>query len=258
MSRWQSLCPLLVCGACATVPSGHAAVLLQSHGVAAEPLGEGVHVISPWSTAELYDLRAQDRTETLSALSADGGMLEARASVLTFHPLPDQLVRLAREAGPDYYENLVRPVVRSTVRQVLAGLRADQLDTPGIIGAEREITRIAAERLAHRGIVFDGVNLRTLALLSDSLAYERILQIGVAEQQALAQPQYIELARRRAQQLREAARGIAASHVLVAPTLTPETLADTANGAWSNLLSSPATHVEVIPANPPHLLEVQP
>jgi regulator of protease activity HflC (stomatin/prohibitin superfamily) len=247
--------------ACATVPPGQAAILLQSSGVAPQPLDEGVHVIGPLATVELYDLRAQERGEDLTALSADGASLEARASVLTFHPMPGELVALARAAGPSYYETLVRPVVRSTVRLVLAGLRADQLDPPGILHAEREITRIVADRLRPHHVVFDAITLRTLALRSDSHAYRTIVDTGVAEQQALAQPQYLELARRRAEQRRQAARGIAASNALVAPTLTPKVLADNANRAWNNLMNSPATHVDILPTDPttsPHFLEVRP
>ena len=48
---------------------------------------------------DVYDLRAHERTEDLAALSADGGMIEARASVLTYHPVPEELVALAREVG---------------------------------------------------------------------------------------------------------------------------------------------------------------
>jgi len=254
----RSLIPLFGLAGCATIPPGHAGVLLRTDGVAAEPLGEGVHVIGPLAEVEMYDLRAQERGEDLTALSAEGEMLEARASVLTFHPRPAELVTLAREVGPSYYETLVRPVVRSTVRQVLAGLRVDELDTPGIIRAEREITRIVAERLRPRHVAFDAISLRTLGLLPDSGAYRAVVSNAVAEQQVLAQPQYVELARRRAEQRREAATGIAAAHTVVAPTLTPKVLAETANRAWTNLVTSPATRVEIVPNNHPAALEVPP
>src|SRR5215471_6954450 len=169
--------------ACATIPSGHAGVLLTSSGVASAPLGEGAHLVGPLASVDVYDLRAQERGEDLVALSADGAMLEARASVLTFHPAPTELVALARDVGPDYYEILVRPVVRSTVRRVLAGLRADELDIPNVLRAEREITRITAERLNPHHIVFDAISLRTLGLPPSSDAYHAVEETAVAEQE---------------------------------------------------------------------------
>src|SRR5208283_2578088 len=144
--------------ACATVPSGSAGVLLRPGGVAPEPQGEGVQFIGPLARIDVYDLRAHERTEDLAALSADGGMIEARASVLTYHPVPEELVALAREVGPDYYEVLIKPVVRSALRRVIAGFRAVELDTPGITGAEREVTAITAQLLRPYHIVFDGVS----------------------------------------------------------------------------------------------------
>jgi regulator of protease activity HflC (stomatin/prohibitin superfamily) len=244
--------------ACATIPSGHTGVLVRPGGVAAAALEEGAHVIGPFASVEIYDLRAQERTEDLTALSADGSTLEARASLLTFHPLPAELVALAREVGPDYYEALVRPVVRSTVRRVLAGLRADRLDTPTIIGAEREITRLVTERLAGRHVALDAISLRTLGVQASSATYRSVLDTGVAEQQALVERQREQLARRRADERREAARGVAAAHALLAPTLTPEVLADAANRAWAQLLAAPTTHVDVRSREVPTLLEVRP
>jgi regulator of protease activity HflC (stomatin/prohibitin superfamily) len=244
--------------ACATVPSGHLGVLLRSDGVAADPLGEGTHLVGPLASVDVYDLRAQEETEDLVALSADGAPLEARASVLTFHPVPSELVALARQVGPDYYHAVIRPMVRSTVRRVLAGLRADQLDTGGILAAQAEITRIAGERLRPYHIALDAINIRSLALAPSSAAYRAVVDVGVREQQALAARQLAELARRRADALRTGGRGIAGAHALLAPTLTPDVLNDEAARAWTRLMTAPSTVVDVRSADVPYLMEVSP
>jgi hypothetical protein len=87
--------------ACATVPSGGAGVVLGIRGVEPEPLGEGIHFVGPLAAVEPYELRAQERNEDLEALSADGMVMDARASVMTFHPAQGEVVALAREIGPD-------------------------------------------------------------------------------------------------------------------------------------------------------------
>ena len=244
--------------ACVTVPSGHLGVLLRSEGVVREPIGEGVHLIGPLAHAEIYDLRAQEHAEVLAALSADGAMLEARASVLTFRPAAGELADLAREVGPTYYRVVVQPIVRSTVRRVLASRRLDELDAAGILSAQEEITRIAAERTRPFHVILDGVDLRTLAMLPSSPAYRVVIETSVTEQQVLAARKRVELVRRYAEARSEAARGLAASHTVLAPSLTPKTLDESANRAWTRLVTAPSSYVEVRASRSPYLMEVAP
>jgi len=249
---------LLSAPACVTVPSGHLGVLLRQGGVAREPIGEGVHVIGPLAHADIYDLRGQEHHEYLAALSADGATLEARASVLTFRPEAGELVALAREIGPTYYQVIVQPIVRSTVRRVLASRRLDELDTAGILSAQATITKIAAERARPYHIIIEGVDLRTLAVLPSSPAYRVVVETSVTEQAVLAARKRVELIRHWADARREAARGVAESHAVLAPTLTPETLTESANRAWTNLVTAPSSYVEVRASRTPYLVEVAP
>jgi regulator of protease activity HflC (stomatin/prohibitin superfamily) len=227
-------------------------------GVDAKPLREGDHFIGPFDAVETYDLRAQEQSEDLAALSGDGAMLEAHASVMTFHPVPEEVVALARETGPDYYQAVVRPVVRSTLRRVLAAYRADALDTPGIGRVERAVTEETAQRLRPYHIVFDSISLRTLRMAPQSEAYQAVVETGVKEQEALAARQHLELARQHAEERRAEGRGIAAVQTLISPTLTPALLMDADNRGWSKLLNAPSTHVEVHSSAQPYVLEVEP
>jgi regulator of protease activity HflC (stomatin/prohibitin superfamily) len=246
------------CAACATVPPGHNGILLRSDGVDPIPLAEGAHTVSPWSQVELYDLRVDEQTQDLVAVSADGAEVDARASILTFHAAPGEIVALAREVGPRFYDVVVLPVISSTVRTVLAGLRADQLDTAGIIRAQAEVTRLAAQRLRPFHIILDSVNLRTLGLPFTSAAYAAIVDTGVEEQKVLLARQRIELARQRAEERREKAQGIAAAHAIVATTLTPAILQESADRAWKALLASPSTGVELRGSGTPTITEIEP
>jgi regulator of protease activity HflC (stomatin/prohibitin superfamily) len=194
----------------------------------------------------------------LAALSSDGAMLEAHASVMTFHPVPTEVVALARETGPDYYHVVVRPVVRSTLRRVLAAFRVDALDTPGIGRAERAVTEETAQRLRPYHIVFDSISLRTLRIAPRSEAYQAVVETGVKEQEALAAPQLVELARQHAEERRAEGRGIAGAQSVIAPTLTPALLMDEENQGWSRLLNAPSTQVEVHSVAQPYVLEVEP
>jgi regulator of protease activity HflC (stomatin/prohibitin superfamily) len=244
--------------ACATVPQGRVGVLLTPSGVAATPLGEGVHAVNPLSQVELYDLRVDEHNEDLAAISADGATLVARASILTFHAAPGEVVALAREVGPHYYAAVVLPFVSSTVRMVLAGVRADQLDTPGILRAQAEVTRVAAQRLRRFHIIVDSINLRTLGLLFTSAAYAAVVDTGIEEQHVFLARQRIMLARQRADNRREEAHGISGAHAVVAPGLTPAILENGATRAWATLLASPSTAVEVRASDGPTITEIEP
>jgi regulator of protease activity HflC (stomatin/prohibitin superfamily) len=244
--------------ACATIPAGRAGVVLRPNGVDSKPLEEGVHLIGPLADVETYDQRAQEKNEDLDALSADGAMLEAQASVLTFHPAPTELVALAREVGPEYYQVLIMPEVRSALRRVLAAYRADQLDTPAIGRVEREVTETTARRLRPHHIVFDAISLRALRIAPSSGSYRAILETGVKEQEALASLQLPDIARQEAEERRAEARGVAEAHALIEPTISAEILTDAANRAWTRLLTAASTNVEVRPSAQPYVTEVEP
>lgn len=249
----------LALGGCATVDPGHVAIVEGMRSRARAPLQEGSRVIGPFASVVIYDLRAQQRSEDFEALSADGMRLEAKASVMTYHPVADEIGALARETGPDYYQVLIAPTVRSRLRRLLASYRADALDTPTVDRIEKQIARETAELLRPRHIVFDAIGLRTLRIDPRSQAYAGVVQTGVEQQKAMMAAQaLVELARRDAERLRLEAKGVAEANTLVAPTLTPPLLRKASVDGWSNLLTSPSTQVRVLATEQPYLLEVAP
>lgn len=219
-------------------------------------LGEGAYVVSPLSQVELYDLRAQERDEDLVGITSDGVPVEARTSLVTYSIAPGELAALDHDVGRDYYEIVVRPLVRSTVRRVLSGYRADELDAATLVAAQRQITEEAAARLRPLHIELDSIDLRTLAVVMSEKSYRTLLDVGVLEQRLLAQPQRLEVARQQGEERRARARAIAAANAKLAPTLTPKVLADDAVRATGALLSSPSTHVVVEDGTHPMTLEV--
>ena len=246
---------VIAVGGCATIPSGSAAVVLAPNG-RTEVFGEGEHDVSPLARIQIYDLRAQEHDEDLVGTTSDGAPLEARASLVTYTIAPDELVALDQEVGPRYYDVIIKPIVRSTVRRVLARYRADELDTPTILAAQQEITALAAARLRPHHIVVDAIDLRTLAIVMSESSYRPILETGMLEQELLAQPQRLEVARQRGAERREQARAIAGANDRVAPTLTPQVLADDALRASAALMAAPRTHVIVNDANQAVTVEV--
>jgi regulator of protease activity HflC (stomatin/prohibitin superfamily) len=249
------LCALTATGGCAAIPSGSAAVMMTASGRFAV-LGEGEQEVPPLSRVDQYDLRAQERDEDLVAITRDGVPVEARASLVTYSIAANELIALDREVGRGYYDIVVKPLVRSAVRRALSGYRADQLDTATVLEAQRQITEQAAARLRPFHIVLDSIDLRTLAVQMSPRSYRTVLDVAVLEQELLAQPQRLEVARQRGDALRQRARAIAAANARVAPTLTPQVLADDAIRASAVLMSSSSTRVLVEDGSHPMTLEV--
>jgi regulator of protease activity HflC (stomatin/prohibitin superfamily) len=241
--RWKpGLAVFLASAACATVPPGSGGVVLGSSGTDPNPLGEGSHWTGFFSQTQLYDLRQQEHDEDLVGLTSDGASLELRASLVTYRLVPEELVTLAREIGPEYHEVIVRPVVQSTVRLVMARLRADELDTPRLRQAQDDITLLARERLRPHHILLTSVLIRGVFFDAPRLNDE-IQVTAMQEQRVLEARQEVEITRARARV--EEARGIDAAHRLLAPTLDRHLLDSRRVDAWSRLLTSPRVEVKV-------------
>jgi regulator of protease activity HflC (stomatin/prohibitin superfamily) len=251
--------PLVVLGGvgCATVPPGHGAVVLGPSGVHAERLSEGVSPI-PWlGDVMLYDLRQQQVTVRFNALTHDGGLVTASASVVTFRIVPEELVAFAREVGPSYAETLVRPEAEAAVRLVVGGLLADELDTDHIRLAQAEVTRRAAARLRPYHVFLESVDLRTLQVVAP-LASAQVGRALVLQQEFLAAARRLEIARQQANARREEAAGLAGEFQAVGRSLSLQTLVNLRLRAWTRLLQSPSSSIEVEAAGAPAILEVSP
>ena len=242
---------------CATVPPGQGAVVLGPSGVRPEPLTEGVSSVPWFGEVSLYDLRQQQVTVRFNALTADGGLVTASASVVTYRIVPEELVALAREVGPGYAQILVKPEAEAAVRLVVGGLLADEFDSDHILVAQAEITRRAAERLRPYHVLLESVDLRTLQVVAP-LAQMQVARALVLEQRLLTSPREMELAQKKADAHREEARGLANQLEAIAPSLSPQTLEDRRRRAWDGLLRAPSSSVVVEAAGPPVVLEVSP
>jgi regulator of protease activity HflC (stomatin/prohibitin superfamily) len=241
---------------CASIPSGYAAVVMSPSGNK-WALSEGLHAVPPLAQIDVYDLRAQEQVEDLEGVCADGGAIIARASLVSYRVPDGELVALNEETGPHYYDTLVRPVVRSAVRRVFARYPTRSLLTTEGAKAQAEITAVARETLRSLHIALDLVELRGIEAMLP-LTNARTVDTGRWEQLALSEPTQTAIARAEGNRLREQARGNATANATVAPTLTKQTLSDNTAKAWTALLASPNTQIDVAPGTGRPLLEVSP
>ena len=88
--------------------------------------GEGVQIVWPWEKMIEYEVRVQNRDETISVLSSNGATIGMDVSV-RFHPETRRLPQLHTTYGSEYYERLVQPVVRSVAREVVGQFKPEEL-----------------------------------------------------------------------------------------------------------------------------------
>jgi regulator of protease activity HflC (stomatin/prohibitin superfamily) len=89
---------------------------------------EGLHVILPWNTLYIYDLRLQSRPEVYHAISKDGVIVTAQINV-RYQLLHDAVGVLHKFVGPDYFDTIVSPEIGSQARQIISQYSAEEVYT---------------------------------------------------------------------------------------------------------------------------------
>ncbi|MET0406637.1 MAG: prohibitin family protein [Cystobacter sp.] len=112
-----------------TVTSGEQGVLFRRFGqgtVTDKTYGEGLHLILPWDTFVLYDVRVHQDHVDFQVLTRDGLEVQMDVSV-RYHPRIDQLGLLHKRVGPDYFNKIVRPAIISRMRNTAGNLSAEEI-----------------------------------------------------------------------------------------------------------------------------------
>ncbi|MFM8448671.1 MAG: prohibitin family protein, partial [Haliscomenobacter sp.] len=86
----------------------------------------GFHVIAPWNTMYIYDVREKQIEEQMEVLSSNG--LNIRMDVtVRVNPQFNNIAALHETFGLDYLNSLIRPEVRSSVRKVIGRFTPEEL-----------------------------------------------------------------------------------------------------------------------------------
>ena len=104
-----------------TVPAGHAGIHFEWLGDGTDVNNvyvEGLHVIAPWNTLTLYNLRVQEVDQIFEVLTSDGLAIEATMSI-RFRPAERLLGMLHKEHGPDYVDSYLLAELGSSARRII-------------------------------------------------------------------------------------------------------------------------------------------
>lgn len=112
-----------------TIDAGERGVLFRRFGGGLDKENiypPGFHILAPWNTMHRYDVREKQIEEKIDALSNNGLNIAVDVTVRV-NPAYDQIGGLHEKFGQDYINTLIRPEVRSAVREAIGKFTPEEL-----------------------------------------------------------------------------------------------------------------------------------
>ena len=239
-------CVVVSLSACTTVQSGMGAVeWTPGSGTLKEPIGEGFHIVSPFSEIYQYDLREQEHQESLDVLANNGLTIILDTSIL-FKPVNSELFLLQTEIGPDYYRILLGPLLRSGARKVVGRYSPEEIYSTKREEVEKEIFAEVNRKLQSKHVQVDGILIRDVHL--PKIVQEAIELKLQQEQRALAMQFVLDKERKEAERKKIEAAGIADYQLLIGKGLTDALLQWKQIEAIEKLVQSPNSKTIILDA----------
>lgn len=229
-----------------TIDAGERGVLFKrfSGGLDKENLyTPGFHVIAPWNTMYVYDVRETQLEEEMEVLSSNG--LNIKVDITArINPDFNAIGELHETFGRDYLDRLVRPEVRSSVRQVIGQFTPEELYSTKRDEVQTKIQDAVKESLEKNFIELRATLIRDIELPEKvKTAIEEKLE---AEQSALKYEYILEQERREAERRIIEAEAKAESNRILSASLSSNILQDKGIEATMELANSPNTKVIVV------------
>ncbi len=203
---------------------------------------EGVHVIFPFNRMYIYDVRKQQFTDTIDALTVDGLAVKVRYSV-RYYLDKDTLPLLHQRVGPDYVNVVVRPEIRSVIRMVFGQYKPEEIYATQKAIQER-ISVLSKTHLEARFIALDDVPIESITLPGK---ISEAIETKLAQQQVDQEYAYrLSIASKEADRKRIESAGIKVYNDTINSSLTPDVLAWQGIQATQDLAKSPNAKVVVV------------
>ena len=231
-----------------TIQPGFRGVLFKKFGGGLDKenvFGQGFHVLAPWNTMHLYDVKEQTTEESMAVLDKNGLSLSVEVSV-RFNPMSNKIGYVHENFGVDYVRVLVIPEVRSAVRQVMGRYSAEE-----IYSTKRSEVEMSIIAETEKSFSTERNNIQMNALLIRSINLPANITRAIEnkleqEQEALAYEFRLQKETSEAERKRIAAEGEAAANAIINSSLTTQLLRMRGIEATTRLAESPNAKVVII------------
>jgi regulator of protease activity HflC (stomatin/prohibitin superfamily) len=200
---------------------------LQPTGYRTEPLGPGLHWVVPFvESVKPYSIAKQTYTmatassegqvqgdDSIQCRTRDGQQVFIDASVI-YAIDPTKLVQLHITWQDRFEDNVVRPVVRSAIRDAVSQYGVEEIVSTKRAELEQTISDEIKLGLNQNNLVMDDFLLRNIRFSDEYAA--AVEQKQIAEQQALQAKFVVEQKKQEAEQARQVAQGQADAAVIAA------------------------------------------
>jgi len=195
------------------VPAGHVGVLDLFGNVRPEALPSGLHFVNPLARVHRMSVQTHEVKETMDTPSSEGLIVHLDVSIL-YHLDPAKATDVYRTIGRDYETVLVKPNVRSAVREVTSSYQAKALYSPEREKMSSEINQHIIAAVEPRGMVIERMLLRDVAL---PLRLQQAIQEKLSAEQEAARMQFVLLKEKQeAERKKIEAEGISSFQKIVA------------------------------------------
>lgn len=229
-----------------TIDAGERGVLFRpfSTGLDKEHIFQpGFHIVAPWNTMYVYDVREKQFEEEMEVLSSNGLNIKVDVTVRV-HPMYVKIGQLHESFGKDYINSLVRPEVRSAVRQVIGRFQPEEL-----YSSKREEVQTMIHKEIENKLTGNFVELRATLIRGIALpekvknAIEEKIE---AEQSALKYEYVLQQERKEAERKIIEAQAKSKSNEILNASLTDKILKDKGIEATLQLANSPNSKVIIV------------
>lgn len=203
----------------------------------------GFHIVAPWNTMYVYDVREKQIEEEMQVLSRNGLNIKVDITV-RLNPAPDKIGYLHENFGTDYLNILARPEVRSSVRKIIGQFTPEELYSSKRDEVQQLIQKELEDVLLVNYLVLRATLIRGIELPEKvKVAIEEKIQ---AEQLALKYEYILEQERKEAERRLIEADAKARANQILNASLTQNILRDKGIEATIELSKSPNTKVVIV------------
>jgi regulator of protease activity HflC (stomatin/prohibitin superfamily) len=234
---------LLVGSPITVIPAGHVGVRDFFGNVSPHALPAGVRFVFPFTRVVKMSVQTQELKETAEVPSQEGLTMDLEVSLL-YRLDPVRAAEVYRSIGTDYPEVVVKPQIRSAIREVTASYDAKALYSAQREKVANEIFTLFSRITKDRGVLAESVLLRKIGL-PDVVA--KAIQEKLRREQEAEQMKFVlQKEQQEAERKRIEAQGVADFQRIVASGISQQLLEWKGIEATEKLALSPNSKVVVI------------
>ena len=237
---------------CTIITPGEVGVKRTFGKLHGNPKSEGAVFHNPFITRIIrIETATVNREVRLNLPSKEGLNVKAEISIL-YHVQPEKIISVLREVGESYERTLLLSTFRSSAADVCARFFAKDMHSGKRAEIEQAIKKLMTERLKGRGLIIEGILLKSIAL-PDRL-YRAIEEKLKAEQEAQQMQFVLDRERKEAERKKIEAEGIKTAQQIIKEGITDQNIEWKSLDVFKELSKSPNTKIIISDGSTPMII----